>query len=133
MTTVKAKRVLAIDDEDDIREVTQVSLETMAGWEVMTAGSGREGLAKARVDQPDAILLDAMMPEMDGVATYQQLQADPATRHIPVIFLTAKVLPGDLRRFIDLGVKGVITKPFDPVRLPHLVAEALGWQVADQE
>ncbi len=126
---MKPKRVLVIDDEGDIREVAQVSLETVAGWEVLTASSGREGVAKVRVDQPDAILLDVMMPEMDGLATYQQLQADPATRHIPVIFLTAKVLPGARRRFIDLGAKGVIAKPFDPLKLPHQMAEALGWRL----
>ncbi len=124
---MKPKRVLVIDDEGDIREVTQVSLETVAGWEVLTASSGREGVAEARVDQPDAILLDVMMPGMDGLATHQQLQADPATRHIPVIFLTAKVLPGDRRRYIGLGAKGVIAKPFDPLKLPRQMAEALGW------
>ncbi len=126
---MKPKRVLVIDDDGDIREVTQVSLETVAGWEILTASSGREGVAKARVEQPDAILLDVMMPEMDGLATYQQLQADPATRHIPVITLTAKVLPGDRRRFIDLGVKGVVAKPFDPLKLPLQMAQALGWRL----
>jgi CheY-like chemotaxis protein len=120
---------LVVDDEDDIRKVAQVSMEAVAGWEVLTARSGREGVARAGVEQPDAILLDVMMPEMDGLATHQQLQADPATRHIPVIFLTARVLPGDRRQFADSGVQEVIAKPFDPLKLPHQVAEALGWRL----
>ncbi len=126
---MKPKRVLVVDDEDDIREVAQVSMETVAGWEVLTASSGREGVARARVEQPDAILLDVMMPEMDGLATLQQLQADPATQHIPVIFLTARVLSGDRRRFAESGVKEVIAKPFDPLKLPDQMAKALGWRL----
>jgi CheY-like chemotaxis protein len=74
------KRILVVDNEDYIQEATQISLETMAGWQVMTAGSGREGLLKAAAEQPDAILLDFMMPEMDGLTTFQQLQANPSTK-----------------------------------------------------
>ena len=122
-----AKRILVIDDEDDIREVAQVSLEIVGGWEVLTACSGSEGLTRAAAEQPDAILLDVMMPDMDGPTTYQKLQGDVATQHIPVILLTAKVQAVDRRRFTDLGVAGLIAKPFDPINLPQQVAEALGW------
>lgn len=122
-----SKRVLIIDDEDDIREVAQVSLEMVRSWTILTAGSGTEGLAKARKEQPDAVLLDVMMPDMDGPTTFQKLQADPTTRHIPVILLTAKVQSIDRRRFADLGVRAVITKPFDPMRLADQIAEAAGW------
>lgn len=123
------KRILIIDDEDDIREVAQVSLETGAGWEVQTAGSGKEGLEMAVVGQPDAILLDVMMPDMDGPTTYQKLQARPEISHIPVVLLTAKVQPADRRRFSSLGVKGVLAKPFDPLTLADQAAAIIGWQV----
>jgi CheY-like chemotaxis protein len=123
-----AKRVLLIDDEDDIREVAQVSLEMVGNWEVITASSGAEGLARAVAERPDAILLDVMMPDLDGPSTYGRLQANPTTRDIPVILLTAKVQASDQRRFADLGVAAVIAKPFDPLQLAGQVAGALGWE-----
>jgi len=124
---VIAKRILVIDDEDDIREVAQLSLEMVGGWEVLTACSGSEGLTKAEAEQPDAILLDVMMPDMDGLATFQKLQANTATHHIPVIFLTAKVQSPDRQRFAQLGVTAMIAKPFNPLNLANQVAEALAW------
>ena len=120
-------RILIIDDEDDIREVAALSLETVAGWEVMVASSGAQGLARASVYQPDAILLDVMMPGMDGPTTFRELQKNPATAHIPVLLLTAKVQASDQRRFADLGVQAVLVKPFDPLTLPTQVAGVLGW------
>lgn len=124
MTT---KHILLIDDEDDIREVAQLSLEMIGGWQVFTAKSGGEGLAQAKAWQPDAILLDVMMPELDGLATFQLLQSDITTQKIPVILLTAKVHSTDQQRFASLGVSGVITKPFEPMQLVAQVAEVLGW------
>lgn len=121
------KQILVIDDEDDIREVAQVSLEMVGNWEVLTARSGQEGLTKAEAEQPDAILLDVMMPDMDGPTTFQQLQKTPTICHIPVILMTAKVQASDRRRFAGLGVKGVIAKPFDPITLADQVATTLGW------
>jgi CheY-like chemotaxis protein len=123
---VTAKQILVIDDEDDIRKLTQTCLEIMGSWEVLTASSGSEGLAKAQANQPDAILLDVMMPDMDGPTTFQKLQANPATRHIPVILLTAKGRSADQHLFAELGVTGVINKPFNPLKLADLVAKALG-------
>ncbi len=96
---------------------------------MLVAGSGREGLAEAKVGQPDAILLDVMMPDMDGPTTFQRLQADATTRHIPVILLTAKVQAADHVRFAALGVSGVLAKPFDPMTLPSQVAEVLSWSL----
>jgi CheY-like chemotaxis protein len=119
--------VLVVDDEDDIREVTQVSLEVVAGWGVVTARSGREGVAKAAAHQPDAILLDVMMPDMDGPATFEELQNCADTRHIPVILLTAKVQSAERRQFAELGIASLISKPFDPLTLADQVAAALGW------
>ena len=121
------KRVLVIDDEGDIREVAKVSLEMVGGWEALTASSGSEGLDRARAEQPDAILLDVMMPDMDGPSTFNKLQGDAEIRHIPVILLTAKVQANERRRFAELGVMGMIAKPFDPLSLPREVAEVLGW------
>lgn len=122
------KRILIIDDEDDIREVAQLTLEAVGGFEVFTAESGSEGLIKAETEQPDAILLDVMMPEMDGITTFKQLQANPLTSNIPVILLTAKVQTSDQRRFAELGIAGMVPKPFDPMTLTDQVAEVLGWQ-----
>lgn len=129
MTTVP-KRILIIDDDDDIREVAQVSLEMEGEWEVLSARSGGEGLVEAETEQPDAILLDVMMPDMDGPTTFRHLQANPALRHIPVILLTAKVQASDRRRFADLGVQGVLAKPFDPLLLADQIATVLGRHTA---
>ena len=125
MTT---RLILVIDDEDDIREVAQLCLETVGGWEVITASSGQEGLLKAAQNYPDAILLDVMMPELDGLSTYARLQENPATINIPVILLTAKVQPSEQRKFAALGVKAVLAKPFDPLTLASQVAEVLAWE-----
>ncbi|MGB3193546.1 response regulator [Lyngbya sp. PCC 8106] len=121
------KYILLIDDEDDIREVAQITLEYILTWQVITASSGQEGLFKAREEQPDVILLDVMMPEWDGLMTFQKLQADPKTQQIPVILLTAQVQTHKHRKFAELGVSGVITKPFDPLNLGNLVAQILDW------
>lgn len=123
-----ARRILIIDDEDDIREVAALSLETVAGWEVETASSGALGLARAPEYQPDAVLLDVMMPGMDGPTTFRELRKNPATAHIPVVLLTAKVQSNDQRRFADLGVEAILFKPFDPLTLATQIANALGWK-----
>ncbi|MCP9488862.1 MAG: response regulator [Solirubrobacteraceae bacterium MAG38_C4-C5] len=116
-----------IDDEDHIREVAELSLEAVGGWRVLTASCGRDGVAVAASERPDAILLDVMMPELDGPATVGRLQADARTRDIPVVLLTAKVQPADRQRFAQLGVAAVLAKPFDPMALSGQVSEALGW------
>ena len=121
------RKILIIDDEDDIREVAALSLESVAGWEVVTANSGAQGLARAVEHQPDAILLDVMMPGMDGPRTFRELSKNPATAKIPVLLLTAKVQSSDQRRFADLGVASVLFKPFDPMTLADQIAGVLGW------
>jgi len=120
-------RILIIDDEDDIREVAAMSLETVAGWEVMAASSGAQGILRAAQYNPDAILLDVMMPGMDGPTTFRALRDNPATMHIPVLFLTAKVQATDQRQFAGLGVEAVLVKPFDPLTLSSQIAAVLGW------
>jgi CheY-like chemotaxis protein len=121
-------RVLIIDDEDDIREVAALTLEATTGWTILTASSGREGIETAAREKPDAILMDVMMPEMDGPTTFRNLQANPATATIPVVLLTAKVQGVDQRRFAGLGVAAVLFKPFDPLTLAQQISEVLGWQ-----
>jgi len=121
-------RILIIDDEDDIREVAALSLETVAGWDVVTANSGAQGLLRAVEHLPDAVLLDVMMPGMDGPTTFREIRKNPVTAHIPVILLTAKVQSNDQRRFADLGVNAILFKPFDPLTLAQQIADALGWK-----
>jgi CheY-like chemotaxis protein len=123
-----ARKVLIIDDEDDIREIAALSLESVAGWEVITARSGAQGLARAIEHLPDAILLDVMMPGMDGPTIFRELRKNTATARIPVLLLTAKVQSSDQRRFADLGVDAVLFKPFDPLTLSKQIADALGWK-----
>lgn len=123
------RRVLLIDDEDDIREVAQLSLEVMAGWEVLSACSGQKGLKIAAEEHPDVILLDVMMPDMDGLTTLSLLQSDPETQTIPVILLTAKARVRQKLQSSDLGIMGVISKPFEATDLAHQVATAVGWEM----
>ncbi len=123
-----SRRLLLIDDEDDIREVAALSLEAVAGWTVLLASSGEEGLEIAANEKPDAILLDVMMPEMDGPGIFKLLQESETTRAIPVIFLTAKAQSVEQRLLLELGVAGVIAKPFDPLTLAQEIAKILQWK-----
>jgi CheY-like chemotaxis protein len=110
--------ILLVDDEPDIRTIAELSLSQVGGWQTLLAASGAEAVAMARSRRPDLILLDVMMPEMDGVATFQALAGDEATRDIPVIFMTARVQNHERERYVGFGAAGVIAKPFDPMRLP---------------
>ena len=120
------RRVLVVDDSALIRELATLALGNVAGWEVRTADSGADAVAKAAAAPPDVILLDVVMPEMDGPATYARLQSDPATRDIPVILVTARAGDGD-GQLESLGVAGVIAKPFQVQALAKEVASVLGW------
>ena len=121
------RRILLIDDEVDIHRITQVGLMMEAGWELLTAQSGEEGIDMAASEQPDAILLDVMMPGRDRVATLKLLQESSQTQTIPVIFMTAKAQSADRRQLYKLGAQGVITKPFDPMTLASQISGFLGW------
>jgi CheY-like chemotaxis protein len=123
------RKLLVIDDEDDIREVAALALELKEGWEVAAAGSGADGIRRAHADKPDAILLDVMMPDIDGPTTLRALRSLPATKDVPIIFLTAKVQAADRRRYFDMGANGVIAKPFDPLTLGRTICECLDWPV----
>ena len=120
--------ILIIDDEEDIREVAALSLEATAGWEIVTASSGADGIQAAARRRPSAILMDVMMPGMDGPTTFRKMQQHPEIANIPVLLLTAKVQGVDQRRFADLGVAGVLFKPFDPLTLASQIAQTLGWK-----
>ena len=123
------KRVLVIDDDAQIRSVASASLSMVGKWEVLTASSGAEGVVVAGAQVPDAILLDVMMPGMDGPATLKELRASPTTAAVPVIMLTAAVGPDGGAPVFDLPVTAVIAKPFYIMGLAGEVAAALGWEL----
>lgn len=127
MITERTPTLLLVDDEADIREVGRLSLQISGGWEVLLAGSGQECIEVAKEHLPDAIILDVMMPDMDGIATLEALRSEPATAHIPVLFLTAKVQAADQARFLQLGVAGILAKPFRPNSFAADVRRLLDW------
>jgi CheY-like chemotaxis protein len=122
---VAGRKILVVDDEDDIREITKLTLELTGGWDVLDVDRGAAALALAREELPDVVLLDVMMPDMDGPTTLSHLKADPATSHIPVVLLTAKVQTGLPGGWASLPVAGVIPKPFDPMTLSHEIDRLL--------
>jgi CheY-like chemotaxis protein len=128
MENVSAKRVLlVIENDDPIREVLTGCFEDMAGWKVIEARSGQEGLTLVLSENPSAIMLDVMMPEMDGITFLQHLQELPKPEAIPVILITAHANGLHLNELANLGVRGIIAKPFDPVLLTQQAAQLLGW------
>ncbi len=118
-------KVLIIDDEDDIRSVAALSLGILGGIEVVEAESGQDGINKAASEKPDVILLDMMMPEMDGPSTLIALRNNLDTNMIPVIFLTARAMTSEMEKLKLMGAKGILTKPFDPTALASQVKAIL--------
>lgn len=121
------KRILLIDDEPGICQVIPVAFRVIASWETLVTDSCQAGIALAEIEKPDAILLDVMMPEMDGVTAFQQMQANPIIRSIPTILLTAKAQASDRQRFAQLAIAGVITKPFKAPDLVNQIRLILDW------
>ncbi len=121
------KQILVIDDEEDIRELLQIALEMSTDWQILTAASGSEGVASALQNQPDAMIIDVMMPEMDGPTTVQRLRQHPATQEIPIIFLTAQTQATKQPCYTELGIKAVLSKLIDPTHFADQVAEILDW------
>ena len=119
------KRILIIDDDADIREATQLCLEITGHWDVLKASNGQEGIAIAQSEKPDVILLDIMMPGMDGLAILQKLQANPKTQQIPIIILTAKAQSHEQEYFGQLKVLSVIAKPYDPMTISDQIFSVL--------
>jgi CheY-like chemotaxis protein len=118
-------KILIVDDEDDIRQIASLSLTRLGGMQVEEASSGTEAVARAEETAPDLILLDVMMPVMDGPATLAALRGNPRTARIPVVFLTAASGTEEVARLRALGAAQVVTKPFDPIELPGLVRSVL--------
>lgn len=118
-------KVMLVDDEPDIRKIGQMSLERVGHWATVMATSGSEAIELALRERPDVILLDVMMPGMDGPTTFQRLREQPSLAHIPIIFLTAKVQQSEIDRYHSLGAAGVLRKPFDPLSLPEEISSLL--------
>lgn len=118
-------RILYVDDEDDIREIAQMSLELDPEFEVRCSSSGAKALSDAADWRPDLILLDVMMPDMDGPETLKRLADSPLTASIPVAFITARTQTHQVERYLAMGAVGVIAKPFDPMALAGEVKNLL--------
>ncbi len=120
-----ALRILLIEDDPDIQRMVQLSLRFQGGHEVSVASGGQEGIAKAEQEKPDLILLDVMMPEMDGYETCRRLKANPATASIPIVFLSARAQQSEIQKGRELGAIGYLVKPFDPMTLSDQLQEML--------
>jgi CheY-like chemotaxis protein len=115
------QRILYVEDEPDIQEIAKLALEAVGGFSVKLCSSGQEALDSVSVFEPDLILLDVMMPGMDGPTTLKHLREIPAAEKIPVIFMTAKVQPQEIRSYKEMGALDVIPKPFDPMTLSEQI------------
>lgn len=122
---MSSKRILIVDDDDDVREATQMCLEITGHWEVLKASNGPDGIAIAQSEKPDAILLDMMLPGMDGITILQKLRSNPDTEKIPIVILTAKAQASEQKEFRQLKVASIITKPYDPLTISQQISSAL--------
>ncbi|MDO3384720.1 response regulator [Gilvimarinus sp. SDUM040013] len=113
--------ILYVEDEPDIRAIAELALETVGGYTLVSCSSGREALAAAKSEVPDLILLDVMMPEMDGPETLRQLRELKSMAGVPAVFMTAKVQPSEVAEYLALGAVDVIAKPFDPLTLAEQI------------
>lgn len=130
MSGAPLAKILYVEDDPDIQTVAQIALEVVGGFSLTTCSSGLEALDMVKSgNQPDLLLLDVMMPNMDGPTTLAELRKLPATTETPVIFMTAKVQAGELAYYRSLGAIGVIAKPFDPMELSEQVREL--WALGD--
>lgn len=124
METKQLKTILYAEDEDDIRVIAQIALEDIGGFSVQYCSNGRVALETAQQFTPDLLLLDVMMPELDGPATLQHLRKMERFADIPAIFMTAKIQANEIADYKALGAIEVIAKPFDPVTLAELIKQA---------
>lgn len=121
-------RILYVEDDADIREIAQLALEVVGGFEVLLCASGEQALLQAAAFSPQLILLDVMMPDMDGPSTLRALRQQPELAHIPIAFMTAKIQPQEIAHYKAMGALEVIAKPFDPMLLPQQVTDI--WQAS---
>ncbi len=119
-------KVLLVDDEPDIRRIGELSLRRVGGWDVAMAANGADAVALVASFRPDVILLDVMMPSMDGPQTLAALRRVPEGADVPIIFVTAKVQRDEVARLLGLGAIGVVSKPFDPMTLPEEIRRIAG-------
>ncbi len=126
-----SRKILLVDDEDDVRRLAEISLSKVGGHEVRTAASGTECLHLLEEWIPDAIVLDVMMPVMDGPETLARIRDGAATHAIPIVFMTAGVVEADMERLRVLPSSGILNKPFDPMTLPAQLADILGWRESE--
>ncbi|WP_404360312.1 response regulator [Methylotuvimicrobium sp. KM1] len=124
------QRILYVEDEPDIQTVAKLALEMVGGFTVKTCSSGEEALAEAADFMPDLILLDVMMPGMDGPTTFNRLREQPIIAEIPIIFMTAKIQPSEIADYRSLGAIDVIAKPFDPMTLADQIR--IIWEKREQ-
>lgn len=122
---MEIKKVLLVDDDPNIRKLAKMTLERVGKWEVDVAESGPEALEMLEQSLPDVVLLDVMMPDLDGVATLQRIRSNESFRHMPVILMTAKVQCQQIEEYVTMGAAGVIIKPFDPLELPEEIGKLL--------
>ncbi len=122
-----SRNILVVDDEQDVRSLAVMSLERIGGHHVTSASSGADCLVALEGELPDVVVLDVMMPSMDGPATLEAIRSDRHAHAVPVVFLTAGVVDSDLDRLRAMPVTGVLRKPFDPLTLPAELAQLLGW------
>ena len=111
-------RVAYVEDEHDIRELATIAMDAIGGFEVRDFSNGPDALEALPAFHPDLIVLDVMMPEMDGRELFRRLSQKPSLRNVPVIFMTAKSMPNEMAELREMGAVGVIPKPFDPMALP---------------
>jgi two-component system, OmpR family, response regulator len=130
MRSNRLSHILYVDDDPDLRMIVKIALEQFGGFDLQTCASGAEALEKARASRPDMILLDVMMPGMDGLRTLSALREIPTMNDVPVIFLTAKAQAHELSRYRDAGAVDIIVKPFDPLQLPTLLRTA--WEACTE-
>lgn len=123
------KRISCVEDDDSIRVIIKLALEDVGGFEVTLFSGGQEALSGLEEAAPQLIILDVMMPGMDGIETLKKLRERPSLINIPVIFMTAKAQPSEVDNYISLGARDVIVKPFDPMALAESVSEI--WRSAD--
>jgi two-component system OmpR family response regulator len=123
MSNKLLKKILYAEDEQDIRDIAQIALEDIGHFTVTYCKNGREVLEKAKYIQPDLILLDVMMPEMDGPTTLQELRKITYYETLPVIFMTAKIQTDEIEKYKSMGALEVISKPFDPMVLAGTITQ----------
>lgn len=115
------RKIMLVDDEPALRTIAALSLKNIGKWQVVAAGSGAEALVLVEKERPDAILLDVMMPDLDGPSTFVKLRELPAGRSVPIIFMTALDEKEEHDKLLALGARGVIVKPFAPLALPNQI------------